>query len=140
MLEWFRTLTVGSCVRETAKQFQKMIRMEAADDNGFVMCCSCGKSLNYKEVDAGHYVTRSCRATIFDEHNCHPQCKHCNCWEGKQQVAINYEAFMVRTYGAGEVARLMGLKNTKKQWTKEELVDLRIEFMDRVKVQEKRLG
>jgi len=58
--------------------FSKFIRKSASDKDGYVSCYSCGARHHWKEVDAGHYISRAKLATKFDERNVKPQCRKCN--------------------------------------------------------------
>lgn len=58
----------------------KIIRLEAADHNGFCECYTC-KSLNHwKLTHAGHWKTRGRKPTKLDRKNIRCQCAQCNCF------------------------------------------------------------
>lgn len=89
---------------KASKLFQLYVRLRDTDENGNGSCCSCGKFVYYKEADAGHFVSRRFLSTMFDEKNCHLQCKGCNgfnngCPEG-------YSLFLIEKYGVEELERL----------------------------------
>ena len=136
----YKCLQIGKCVKDTAKQFQKMIRVEARESDGMVTCCSCNKRLELgMDVDAGHWIGRSKRAVIFDERNCHPQCVNCNQFDNDGTAKVKYNVFMIDRYGQNVVDELVRLGNTDKSYTREELAELREDFMDRIKAAERRL-
>lgn len=139
MLNTLKALRIRKAVNAVAKDFQLMIRAEAADENGIVTCCSCGVTQHYSRVDAGHFISRANHATIFNERNCHPQCKHCNRFP-TSETAARYEEFMQEKYRSNVVRELIRLSKTVKKWTYDELVDLRIEFKARARKAKKRLG
>ena len=60
--------------------FSQFIRLRDCIDGtpAFAKCISCGKPQYYKEMDAGHYVSRRWKPTKYDERNVHAQCVHCN--------------------------------------------------------------
>ena len=58
--------------------FSRYIRLKYADENGYVKCFTCPEFLFWKEIENGHYVSRSNQATRFLEDNCRPQCGFCN--------------------------------------------------------------
>jgi len=58
--------------------FSKVVRLKAADDNGYVECYTCGKVDSWKCMDCGHFVPRDNMSTRYCEANCKPQCKICN--------------------------------------------------------------
>ena len=54
--------------------FSKYIRMR--DTPG--KCCTCGKFIDFKSCDAGHYMERNYKNTRYNEYNVHGQCRECN--------------------------------------------------------------
>lgn len=146
--QMMKKYTLGRCVSEiTGSKFQLMIRLEAAValpwlpyPHGHAICVSCGDDYHYKQLHGGHWIDRNRRNTIFDEMNCHPQCVDCNSYGGNGQVKPSYDAFMLAEYGEDAVEALKERAKITKQWTKPELVELRIGFMDRIKKAERRLN
>ena len=131
MLQKFRELTIQSCKKRTAQVFQKLVRLKAMDENGRVQCVSCETAGDFRNFDSGHFIPRRHNATLFDFRNCHPQCRNCNHHLSGNLAA--YRVFMETEYGLGTVCELELLQFSEKQFTREELVGLRIEFMDEVK-------
>lgn len=62
------------------KWFSLFIRLRDCPDNslGFAICKTCGKRQHYKEMDAGHYISRRWKPTKYREDNVYAQCVHCN--------------------------------------------------------------
>ena len=77
--------------------FSLYIRLRDADENGYVTCCTCGASHHYKDVDAGHFISRIHNTGRYNEKNVHPQCYHCNRFNGGR-IAV-YEEFLREKYG-----------------------------------------
>lgn len=120
-----------------ATEFQLMIRLEAIEPDGKLTCVTCGKRSEFG-FDAGHYMGRTRSNTLFDEMNCHPQCKSCN---NHQSGALGkYRKYLVKRYGEAAVENLEARGAQTKQWTREELVDLKIEYLRRQKAAKERLG
>jgi hypothetical protein len=146
--QMMKQYTLGRCVSKiVGKEFQKMIRIESAVDlldsphlTGHAICVSCGDNYHYKEMHGGHYVDRNRRNTIFDEMNCHPQCVDCNSYGGNGQVKPSYDAYMLAQYGEDAVEALKARAKITRQWTKPELAELRIGFMDRIAQAKRRLN
>jgi len=140
MLKSWGKYQIGKCRNLTAKTFQKMIRVEAANRGGELECVTCGAIDQWNagfQMQAGHYVSSRCNAILFEENNVHVQCSRCNVYlHGNQE---RYSAFMLNKYGPSEVERLQLLRNASRQFTKDELVEMRIDFMDRIKAAEERL-
>jgi len=76
--ERYKALTVGRCKNDALKEFQKLRRMQESYLDGTAFCISCGKSQHMKEMDGGHYISRTRTVTAFSPLNVWPQCKYCN--------------------------------------------------------------
>ena len=134
MLQTFRTYTLQRCKSVTARDWQKLVRLEAIESDGLVSCVTCDWRGSHKECDAGHFIPRRHSATLFDRRNCHVQCRPCN-----HHLAGNlsdYRRFMRDRYGIKTIRDLERLKSEVKQFTKEELVHKRLWIRDRIKVLE----
>ena len=75
--------------------FSTFVRLRDAEDDGFVVCCNCGKRLWWKESTNGHFVKRSHHTLRWDERNCHAECAPCN----GEDLNLGYANFMVAKYG-----------------------------------------
>lgn len=130
VVERFKTLRIHKCINQTATLFQRLVRLRAIEQDGKLTCCSCGKR-DYpgNSFDAGHWIGRSKAATIFDPRNCHPQCVACNRF-GVGAVAAGYDTFMRTKYGQEVMDELVRLSNTTKQWTREELAKMYVQFRE----------
>ena len=135
-LKRFRGWSLAKCVEVTSRDLQKLARLEAADDNGYARCCSCGKREHYKKMDGGHFVSRSHKATQLRRDNVHAQCKGCNIKNGNQP---GYSLFLNARYGEGKADELFAAAREVKQWTREELADLRYGFKLEIKEHERRI-
>jgi len=90
----------------------EVVRRGSADDQGYVTCVTCNKSLHWKEAHAGHFIPRARGiACYFECRNIHPQCPGCNFFGG-EMVKIRYSQWMTRMYGQDEVDRLIALAAT----------------------------
>lgn len=134
--------------------FQRMVRAEAAawpgsspaiigDHLGYVLhaagecvCITCGKVKPWNSglggMHTGHFLASRRFAIVFEEENVAPQCSHCNYHEGG--APQEFRRWMLAIRGTGVVERLERLKATTRQFTREELVDMRIEYSARLKV------
>ena len=123
----------------TAVAFQKLRRLECANENGLVECSSCDcEPIRWDCCDAGHYFSRSINSTLLLPFNVHPQCVHCNQYSNKSNPG--YSEFMLRTYGEKRVADLRRLSNMSRQYLVEELLLLRDYYLERIKAELKRIG
>jgi len=83
------------------RYFSLYIRLRDCDENRLAKCCTCGKVVDVKYADCGHWIKRQHRNTRFDEMNGHTQCKRCNAFE--QGRDADYERFMIEKYGRDQV-------------------------------------
>ncbi len=108
--------------------FSKFIRK--TDD--LCKCYTCGKQKDPKEMDAGHYIKRSCMRTRWDERNVKPQCTSCNRFRGGNMD--EYALHLVREYGEGIIEKLMELKHEPvKKYTIQELENLVETYKNKLK-------
>ena len=73
--------TTSQLKKELDKVFSIYIRQKY-EKNGQVQCYTCGKTFHWKEIQNGHFVSRTQLATRYDERNCKPQCVGCNIFGG----------------------------------------------------------
>lgn len=131
-----RKLTIGNVFNKPkvglASLFQKLVRLRARDKNGNCKCFTCGKVQHWKEMDAGHFVSRNNKATILDPTNCHAQCKFCNRWGNGERD--KYFLRMVERYGSEVVKELMTRTLPKNHvWDRRKLAELKVRYLDEIK-------
>lgn len=96
--------TVKQLIKALDAQFSTWIRMSNADENGIVKCCTCGKMMEWKKSQCGHFLSRRYMSVRFDEKNCAPQCVGCNIFNQGSQAA--FRRFLVQKYGEPEVNKI----------------------------------
>lgn len=72
-------------------------------------CITCDKKGNNKNIDAGHFISRSYSFLKFDITNVHAQCVKCNKYENGNWP--KYYEIMCERYGKKYVEYLMSIKN-----------------------------
>ena len=138
-----------------AKIFQRMIRAEAAAkpagttpavfageikqvhrEVGQVVCVTCGRVCRWDGdgTNAGHFLAGRSNPILLVEDNIAPQCAYCN--QHCSGAQSEYRLWMETVRGPIALANLQELKATQKQFTHEELVDLRIGYAARLKAAE----
>jgi hypothetical protein len=124
-----RAMSPGNQINDVAKVFQKLVRMQSADEYGMCQCVTCDARYPWNDlrINAGHFVSRKCRTTIFLHINCHPQCANCNKHLGGN--AAEYERYMVATFGREVVDDLKSTSRESIRWTCEELAEKKIQFL-----------
>ncbi|MCR4285262.1 MAG: recombination protein NinG [archaeon] len=101
--------SVSSLKKKVWKVFSEYIRQRDSDWRGYGKCYTCGKNLFWKEGDAGHFISRVHNNTLFDEVNCHLQCKHCNNQAGEPAA---YALHLIKDYGE-DIISLLEKKSKK---------------------------
>ncbi len=83
--------------------FSKYIRQKYSKD-GYGSCYTCGARKDVKQLQCGHFISRSYLATRFSEDNVRPQCVGCNVFGGGKTV--EFAANFRRDYGETHVEKL----------------------------------
>ncbi|HDS05885.1 MAG TPA: hypothetical protein ENN95_02465 [Deltaproteobacteria bacterium] len=103
-----RTTPGTETVRELDKKlwpiFSEYIRRGYSDDKGYCTCVTCGKKDHWKNMQAGHFISRAKKAIKYDVRNVHCQCPMCNGF--KHGNAVEYRKFMLERYGEKTVLQL----------------------------------
>jgi len=71
-------------VNNLDKVFSEYIRKRYAK-NGIAECVTCGKKDHWKNLQAGHFMSRKHYATRWDEDNVEVQCMACNVYRYGEQ-------------------------------------------------------
>ena len=107
-------------------QFSRYIRLKYSDQNGVCKCITCGKSMHWKEAQAGHGIPGRSAGILFLEEIVRPQCYRCNVpMRGMQEVFIPY---LIDMYGRDGYESFMRLKHSAGKFTQETLEAMRDEF------------
>ena len=85
-----KKLSTSKLKKKLDEIFSQYIRQKYADTNGYATCYTCGTRKHWKEMQNGHFVSRSQLATRFDEENVRVQCVGCNVFgRGKTTIFAN---------------------------------------------------
>ena len=77
--------TVAKLKKDLDKVFSQYVRLSHADHNGMCECFTCGAYKHWKEIQAGHFMSRRHNATRWHLDNVKPQCLSCNMFnQGRQ--------------------------------------------------------
>ena len=99
----------STLIKKLDKAFSRYIRLRNCDEYGRAFCFTCGDQRHWKEVDAGHFQTRSKFSTRWDEKNVQFQCKKCNMTNGGQQYIFGQK--LDEVYGAGTADEIVRRSN-----------------------------
>ena len=96
--------TISKLKKELDKWFSLFIRLRDATDEGMVQCFTSGRAYHYKNIHAGHFMSRKCLSTRFCEINVQPQSIGDNLFgQGEQyKFGLNLDA----KYGEGTAEEL----------------------------------
>lgn len=89
--------------------FSKWVRLNAADKKGNVRCYTSGKTYNWKDIQAGHFISRRHYALRWDERNVKPQSKAENIFN--QGNAPVFAQKLISEYGSDIIDLLLMKKN-----------------------------
>lgn len=162
MIEKANEMSTSTYSRKfVAPVFQKMIRAEAAAQPagwerviaggrlmkvhrcvGQCVCVTCGKVSPWKTpngtMEAGHFLPGRTFAILYEEDNVAPQCAYCN--KHLHGAPDRFRLWMSEVRGEDTIDRLTRLKATTRQFSREELVDMRIAYQVRLKAAEERMS
>jgi hypothetical protein len=82
-------------------------------------CVTCGSA---QGLQCSHFYSRKYLSIRFDLRNCNAMCSACNRTHNRDRRP--YERYMRKTYGAGVVAELDGLRMRLEKVTEEELGEM----------------
>jgi len=92
------------------KVFSEYVRRSSADENGIAECYTCRQRKHWKELHAGHYVSRSYLATRWDLDNVKTQCPGCNLFgNGKP---LDFEERLKKELGDNAVEEMKKKRHT----------------------------
>lgn len=137
-----KTKTIARLVDDAAVLLQKLVRMKAADDNGYCSCVTCGTTKQWNDgIQGGHFIDRQHLVTKTMEENIHPQCASCNGpMANKGMVIGRYTIYMQDMYGHDFVADLLDTKGQTKKYYRDEVLEIMKDFRNQIKIEERRLG
>lgn len=114
--------TRANLEKKLDKAFSRYVRLRDSDDNGYGNCITCGVLKHFTEADCGHFITRSCRSTRWDEKNAHLQCKRCNGFLSGLQFEHGLQ--IDEKYGADTALRLLQKSKKTRKFSMQELRDM----------------
>ena len=128
--------TVQKLRKEALTTLQKLVRLKAADDNGYCSCVTCGVTKHWNDgMQGGHFIAkgnggRNMWALV--EENVHPQCAGCNGFGIKfGNAESRYTLYMEDMYGRDKVDEMLE-KNVVSKLDRIELQDLIDDWKDQI--------
>lgn len=123
---------IGWLLNTLQRVFNEWVRLDNADELGYVTCCTCSKRRKWNDrMDAGHCEKSTQQGTRFDPMNVAPQCSYCNRFQNGNQSA--HRIYVDKKYGEGtaDILRVKGKQRT--DWDRFELVDQIKDYRKKVK-------
>ena len=119
--------TRSKLVKKLDTVFSQYIRRSSADNNGYCTCVTCNKTFHWKEIQAGHFMSRKHYSIRWSEENVRPQCVACNVYRAGEQY--KYSIFL-----GSELANVLYLKSKELvKFTNYELEDMINDYSDKLK-------
>ena len=119
--------TRSKLVKKLDTVFSQYIRRSNADNNGYCTCVTCNKTFHWKEIQAGHFMSRKHYSIRWDERNVKPQCVACNLYRAGEQY--KYSLFL-----GSEVANVLYLQSKEiVKFTNYELEDMINDYSEKLK-------
>ena len=130
-----KTPTVSLLKKKCDIVFSHIVRIEGSNKDGMCSCFTCGVIKYWKEIQAGHYISRTFISLRFDKRNVKPQCVGCNVF--KKGNLDEYAVRLQRRYGVEILEELNKIKRKEKRWVKKlrisELQELLDSLMEELK-------
>lgn len=133
--------TLAKLSDECATLLQRLVRLKAADDQGYCQCVTCDKVDHFSAMQGGHFIGRGRKATKLEPRNLMVQCAGCNCWGMKQtHYVLKFRRKMVEAHGEEFVAHLEDQAWTTTKYDRIELEEMKVSLAEQIRAEEYRLG
>ena len=81
--------TRSKFVKKLDTVFSQWVRLSNADNNKNCICVTCNKVFFWKEIQAGHFMSRKHYSIRWSEDNVKPQCVGCNVFKYGEQYKFS---------------------------------------------------
>jgi hypothetical protein len=107
--------SVSSLKKKCWDLFSQIVRYrDCGPGSVYGICCTCGKTYHFSQLQAGHFIPGRHNSVLFDLRNCHAQCMKCNVFLHGNPV--EYYQFMLNKYGQDVIDELRSLDKIKTQF------------------------
>jgi hypothetical protein len=119
--------TRKNLIKKLDTVFSIYIRLSNANNKGFCNCFTCGKSLHWKKIQAGHFMSRKHYSTRWDENNVKPQCSSCNVFRYGEQYIFS------KNLGTELSEKMLELSREIVKFTDIDLQEMIKKYSDKIK-------
>lgn len=133
--------TVSQLKKDADKYFSQAIRLRDSEPIGgeyVAECITCGAQKHYKQMQAGHFVSRKVSLLRYDDQNVNAQCVGCNVFKYGEQYA--YSRALDDKYGDGTAKSLHDQRHSTHKFTRDELEQIIEESKAQIKFYEEQNG
>lgn len=113
--------SLSTLIKEADDVFSKYIRNKYSV-NGYCYCFVCSTQMKILEAQCGHFIDRDQMPTRYDEMNCHPVCRYCNCFD--LQHKQKHDWMMRQVYPDGAVDELIAKSRGLQKFMRHELIEI----------------
>lgn len=129
--------------KQCLEALQKLVRLKAADDQGFCKCTTCEVIKPWNDgMQGGHFLAKGGSSRwALEEENVHPQCMQCNAFGmNGGAAAVNYTLFMQDTYGRDFVEEMIATKSEAVKFYASDYRDMLLDWNNQIKEHLNRIG
>ena len=125
---------ISKLKKELDKVFSLYIRLRNATPEGYVKCWTCNKLDHYKNMQAGHFMSRKHLAVRWDSEigNVQVQCVKCNMFSQGEQYVFGKLLDVRIKEGTSEDLHLLATKSTLKL-TRSDYEDMIKKYKEKLK-------
>ncbi len=127
--------TLSALKTETWHEFSIYIRtrdcLRTTGSPDYGECFTCDETKEFAKLDAGHFIPGRHSANLFSERGVQAQCKTCNGFHGGRP--LEYRRQIIKRYGEGVDEELEEIASQVKQFSRQELIDLKEYYKDKTR-------
>ena len=134
--------TLPKLKNQATELLQLLVRVKAADDNGYCQCVTCEAISQWNDgMQGGHFISRGKTKWCLSEENVHPQCAACNGFGMKyhNKEAV-YTIFMQDMYGHDFVQNMLDTQGETVKLSRLDLEDSITDSKEQIKYHKARIG
>ena len=113
--------------KEVDKYFSLYVRISNSDEYGMCTCFTCGSRKHWKEIQAGHFMSRKHMATRWHTDNVKPQCVKCNIYSQGEQFKFS------QALGSKLALRMQKLSTSTRKFSTHDLESMIYDLKNKIK-------